>query len=51
MIRFYIKKETARGAWVVQLVKCLTPDLGTGHDLRVVRSSPNSGSMLSVEAA
>ena len=22
------------GTWVAQLVKCLTPDLGSGHDLR-----------------
>ena len=38
-------------AWVVQLVKCLTLDFGSGHDLGVKRSSPVSDSMLSVETA
>ena len=28
------------GAWVAQLVKHLTLDFHSGHDLRVVRSSP-----------
>ena len=40
-----------RAAWVVQSVKCLTLDFGSGHDLRVVRWSPASGSMLSGESA
>ena len=39
------------GAWVGQLVKCLTLDFGSGHDLRVVRSSPQLGSTLNVEPA
>jgi len=35
-----------QGAWVAQWVKCLTLDFGSGRNLRVVRSSPTSGSML-----
>ena len=35
-----------RCAWVAQSGKCLTPDFGSGHDLRVVRLSPVLGSML-----
>ena len=31
---------------MVQLVKHLTRDLGSGHDLTVVKSSPTSGSEL-----
>jgi len=34
------------GAWVAQSVKCPTLDFRSGHDLRVVRSSPVSGSTL-----
>jgi len=37
------------GAWVAQSVKHPAVDFGSGHDLRVVRSSPASGSMLDVE--
>ena len=33
-------KDQFGGAWGVQSVKRLTPDFGWGHDLRVVRSSP-----------
>ena len=40
-----------RGSWVAQLVKHLTPDFGSGHDLRVVSSSPASGSLLGMESA
>ena len=40
-----------RGAWLAQLVKCLTLDFCTGHNIRVMRLSPVSGSMLSVESA
>ena len=32
---FKVKKF--RGAWVAQLVKHLTLDFGSGHDLRVLR--------------
>ena len=38
-----------RCAWVAQSVKHLTLDFGSGHDLRIVRSSPRSGSPLSME--
>ena len=34
------------GTWVAQLVKCLTLDFGSGHDLMVRSSSPVSGSEL-----
>ena len=37
----------AKGAWVVQSLKHLTLGFSSGHDLRVVRLNPTSGSMLS----
>lgn len=37
------------GAFVPQLVEHLTPDFSSGHDLRVVSSSPAPGSTLGVE--
>ena len=40
-----------RGAQVAQSGERLTLDFGSGHDLRVVRSSPTSGSTLSAESA
>jgi len=40
-----------RGAWVVQLVKHPTLGFSSGDDLRVMRSSPASGSTLSMEPA
>ena len=33
--------------WVAQLVKCPTLDFSSGHDLRVMGLSPESGSTLS----
>jgi len=36
---------------VAQSVKCPTLGFGSGHDLRMVRSSPTSGSVLSAESA
>ena len=39
------------GTWVVQLVKHLTLDFGSDHDLSVLGSSPAWGSMLSMEPA
>ena len=36
-------KNMLRGAWVAQLVKYLTLDFISGHDLEVVRSSPALG--------
>ena len=44
-------KNWHMGAWVVQYIKRLTLDFGSGHDLRVVRSRPTSGSGLSAESA
>ena len=46
-----IQKSPGRGAWVAQLVERPTLDLGSGHDPRVVRSSPALGFRLSVEPA
>ena len=48
--RIIIKKQTW-GAWVAQLVKCLTVDFGSGHDPRVVGWSPVLGSVLGVDPA
>lgn len=45
-VLFYM--ELVGGAWMVQLVKCSTPDFGSGFDLRTVSSRPALGSMLSV---
>lgn len=36
-------KDKVWGAWVAQSIKCLTPDFGLGHNLRVVRSRPALG--------
>ena len=36
------KSKGAWGTWVTQLVKCLTRDFSSGHDLKVVTSSPAS---------
>ena len=37
--------------WVAQLVKRPIPDFSSGHDLRVLRSSPTLGSVLGLEPA
>ena len=42
---------TERGPWVAQSVKHPTLDSGSGHDLRVVRSSPVLGFTLGMEPA
>ena len=39
------------GAWVAQVFGRLTLDFGSGHDPRVLRPSPASGSALGVESA
>jgi len=39
------------GAWVAQSVKHPTLDFGSGHELRVVSSSPAWGSTLGMELA
>ena len=35
-----IREASKKGAWVAQSVECPTPDFGSGHDPRVVGSSP-----------
>ena len=45
------KKEKTLHGHLGGSVKHLTLDFGSGHDLRVVRLSPLSGSALSVELA
>ena len=42
-------KEEGGGAYMAQLVKRLTLDFSSGHDPRVMGSSPMLGSVLSVE--
>ena len=43
-----LKNQILGGAWVAQSVKCLTLDLSSGFDLKVVISSLMLGSMLGV---
>ena len=45
------KLRRHRDTWVDQSVGHPTLDFGSGHDLRVVRSSSVSGYVLSVESA
>ena len=45
----HIKK--IKGAWMAQLVKHPTPDFSSVHNLRVLGSSPTSGSAFGVESA
>ena len=45
------KKKGVKGAWVAQLVDCPTLDFCSSCDLRITRSRPMSGSVLSVEPA
>ena len=42
-------KLLSRATWVAQWVKHLTLDFGSGYDLKAMRSSPASGSVLGVE--
>ena len=46
-----IKKKETWGTWMAQSVEHPTLDFGSGHDLRVLGSSPTSNSMLSGESA
>ena len=48
---FGAQKKVLLGAWVSQLVECLTLDFGSDHDLRVLGSSPALGSVLDGESA
>ena len=45
------RKNVWRGTWMAQSVKLQTLDFGSGHDLRVLRLSPMSGSVPNVEPA
>ena len=45
------QEEKLRGTWVVPSAKCLTLELGSGHDPKVVGWSPESRSVLSVAPA
>ena len=45
------KRVISQGAKVAQLVEHLALDFGSGHDPRVVGSSPTSGSILYVKPA
>ena len=48
----YPSKVKERGAWVPQLVKCLTLDFGSGHDLTVCETEPHmSDFVLVIEPA
>ena len=51
MLHSALGMEPSWGVWVVQLVKCPTLGFGSGSNLRVMRSSPTSGSALSAESA
>ena len=44
------KSKVAGATWVAQLVERLTLDFGSGHDPRVVRLGPVSGSMFSMDS-
>ena len=46
-----LKITKSQGAWVAQWVEHPTLGFGSGHDLRVMRLSPMSSSVLSEESA
>jgi len=46
-----VKIKRPSGTCVAQLVECPTLGFGWGHDLRIVGSSPTSGSALNTESA
>lgn len=47
----FLKTFSSKGTWVVQLTGSQAFDFGSGHDLRVLRSRPMSGSVLNTESA
>lgn len=47
----FIRNMGDKSAWMVQLAERLTPSFSSDHDPRVPRSSPASGSALSMELA
>ena len=54
--KYYILTDSGQearssGAWVIQSVKRPALDFSSGHDLRVLRSSPTTGSALLMEPA
>ena len=46
-----IRRGKFRGAWVARSIEHQTLDFSSGHDPRVMESSPVSGSLLSMEPA
>ena len=46
----FLKKKNPRGPWIAPLAKHPTLGFSSGHDLRVMKSSPASGSVLSAES-
>ena len=46
---FVLNEWCVGGTWVAQSIECLTLDFGSGHSPRVIRSSPASGSTLTME--
>lgn len=46
-----VENSETQGAWGAQSVECLTRGFGSGHDMRVVRSSPMCDSALRGESA
>ena len=49
-VKSIFKNVDVRDAWVAQSVECLTLDLVSGRDPRIMGLSPTVGSMLSVES-
>ena len=50
-IDFFFLILRISGAWVAQLVQCLSLDFSSGHNLGILRSNPVLGSVLSGESA
>ena len=48
-INILLKVLKVRGAWMVEYLKCLTLNLGSGLNLKVMDSGPALGSMLGME--
>lgn len=50
-LQCFIEIHLSRSTWVARVIGHPTLDLAWGHDVRVMRCSPMSGSALSVEPA
>ena len=52
-LKWAVIKQTNKvsSTWVVQSIDCLTLHFSSGHDLRIIGSSPVSGSALMGESA